>query len=93
MIFLRIVFRNKRLEGNHHLSGNLRTDADTPLECLTEIGQINADATHTDNNEDNKYRQIFRLREVHFLAAFICLYVGAEVTVGGSWLCFLLVQI
>ena len=59
------------------------------LECLAEIGQTQADTISTDNNKDNKYRQIFRLREVHFLAAFICLYVGSEFTVGGMLLLFI----
>ncbi|KAI0087346.1 MFS general substrate transporter [Irpex rosettiformis] len=67
IVFLHFVFRGKRLE-----------------ECLAEIGQTRTDATSSSaNSDENKYRQIFRLREVHFLAAFICLYVGVEVTVGG----------
>ncbi|GJE94799.1 MFS general substrate transporter [Phanerochaete sordida] len=51
-------------------------------ECLEEIGQAR---THTAvaNLEDNKYGQIFRLREVHLLAFFILIYVGVEVTLGG----------
>ena len=36
-------------------------------------------------NEGNKYRQIFRLREVHLLAAFLLVYVGVEVTIGGQY--------
>ncbi len=56
-------------------------------ECLSEIGQTRTDATlntSSNSNNENKYRQIFRLREVHYLAAFVCLYIGTEVTVGGS---------
>lgn len=51
-------------------------------ECLAETGQT---ITHTTaaNIEDSKYRQIFRLRELHLLAFFILIYVGVEVTLGG----------
>lgn len=41
--------------------------------------------TATANHEESKYRQIFRLREVHFLAIFILIYVGVEVTLGGEF--------
>ena len=54
-----------------------------PLVCLAESGQAVIHTT-TANHEDNKYRQIFRLREVHLLAIFILLYVGVEVTLGGK---------
>ncbi|KAI0074463.1 MFS general substrate transporter [Panus rudis PR-1116 ss-1] len=54
----------------------------TQDECLREIGQTPED--HSDSSrQDNKYRQIFRLREVHLLAFFILIYVGVEVTLGG----------
>lgn len=36
------------------------------------------------NYHDNKYKQIFRLRALHFLAFFIFVYVGVEVTIGGA---------
>ncbi|KAI0759756.1 MFS general substrate transporter [Irpex lacteus] len=54
-------------------------------ECLAEIGQAHTETGSTDNNNnnENKYRQIFRLKEAHIIAAFVCLYVGVEVTVGG----------
>ena len=58
------------------------------LDCLAEIGQARTETTVA-NNEENKYRQIFRLREVHFLAFFILIYVGVEVTLGGSFLSLL----
>ena len=53
------------------------------LDCLAEIGQARTETTAA-NHEENKYRQIFRLREVHFLAFFILIYVGVEVTLGGN---------
>ena len=55
-------------------------------ECLIETGQAQTHTT-TANNEDNKYRQIMRLREVHLLAFFILIYVGTEVTLGGQLKC------
>ena len=36
------------------------------------------------NHEDSKCRQIFRMREVHLLAFFVLIYVGVEVTLGGT---------
>ncbi|KAI0701345.1 MFS general substrate transporter [Cytidiella melzeri] len=51
-------------------------------ECLAEINQARTE-TAVANHEENKYRQIFRQREVHFLAFFILIYVGVEVTLGG----------
>lgn len=35
-------------------------------------------------SDEGKYKQIFRLRALHLLALFIFVYVGTEVTVGGS---------
>ncbi|KIP01300.1 hypothetical protein PHLGIDRAFT_367247 [Phlebiopsis gigantea 11061_1 CR5-6] len=37
----------------------------------------------TADQAHGKYRQIFRLREVHLLAFFVLAYVGVEVTLGG----------
>lgn len=51
------------------------------LECLAESGQSVAQTTTA--NEENKYRQIFKLREMHLLAFFVLVYVGTEVTLGG----------
>ncbi|OCH86759.1 MFS general substrate transporter [Obba rivulosa] len=51
-------------------------------ECLAEIGQPPSEKAAS-TNEDNKYKQIFRMRAVHYLAFFILIYVGVEVTIGG----------
>ena len=53
------------------------------LECLAESGQT-VIRTATAEQEAGKYRQIFRLREVHLLAFFVLTYVGVEVTLGGA---------
>lgn len=54
-------------------------------ECFAETGQATRHTPTTDNhdNKGNKYKQIFRLRELHLLAFFILVYVGVEVTLGG----------
>ena len=52
-------------------------------EALAEIGQ--APEPHASNDQGGKYKQIFRLRELHLLAFFILIYVGIEVTLGGKW--------
>ena len=49
-------------------------------ECLADRGYTHSEA----EGEGGKYKQIFRLRSVHFLAFFIFVYVGIEVTVGGQ---------
>lgn len=41
------------------------------------------------DSSKSKYKQMFRLKELHLLALFIFIYVGIEVTVGGNWLCIL----
>lgn len=55
----------------------------TQDECLADIGQEPPEKTAESESEESKYKQIFRLRELHLLALFIFIYVGVEVTVGG----------
>ncbi|KAG2343075.1 MFS general substrate transporter [Suillus weaverae] len=49
-------------------------------ECLSEIGIVDVDIS---TSEHSHLRQIFANKDVHLLASFLLLYVGAEVTVGG----------
>ncbi|KIJ59387.1 hypothetical protein HYDPIDRAFT_33252 [Hydnomerulius pinastri MD-312] len=49
-------------------------------ECLAQIGITD---TEKGTSERSPFRQIFALKDVHLLAAFILCYVGAEVTLGG----------
>ena len=37
-------------------------------------------------NGESKYKQMFKLRSLHLMAIFILVYVGVEVTLGGSFL-------
>jgi fucose permease len=58
---------------------------------MREIGE---GAELDDINEEAKkghFQQIMRLRAVHLLAAFIILYVGTEVTIGG-WIVTFIIQ-
>ncbi|KAH9939471.1 MFS general substrate transporter [Amylocystis lapponica] len=56
----------------------------TQEQCLAAIGQA---PSETGNSTDNKYKQIFRMRPLHLLAVFTFIYVGTEVTIGGSLVC------
>lgn len=49
--------------------------------CLAEIGQM---PDRGSGSDANKYKQIFGLRALHLMAMFILLYVGIEVTLGGT---------
>ncbi|KAK7684562.1 hypothetical protein QCA50_012509 [Cerrena zonata] len=53
----------------------------TQDEAFAEIGQEPDE--HSSSNQGSKYRQMFKLRELHLLAFFILIYVGVEVTLGG----------
>ncbi|EED85044.1 predicted protein [Postia placenta Mad-698-R] len=72
----------------------------TQNECLAAIGEdlpqtgAPGDGAHmtggaANDSSKSKYKQMFRLKELHLLALFIFIYVGIEVTVGGNWLCIL----
>ncbi|TFK92343.1 MFS general substrate transporter [Polyporus arcularius HHB13444] len=53
-------------------------------DCLAEAGQPPShEESSTTDNSGSKYKQMFRLRSLHFLAFFALLYVGVEVTLGG----------
>lgn len=48
---------------------------------MEKIGQ---GATEKDTSNENKFRQILGQKTVHLLAFFILVYVGVEVTIGGT---------
>ncbi|KAI0694037.1 major facilitator superfamily domain-containing protein [Cytidiella melzeri] len=50
--------------------------------ALADVGQAKTE-TAAVSHDENKYCQIFRLKEVHFLATMLLLYVGIGVTIGG----------
>ena len=49
---------------------------------LAESGDLRQDPEAVSTN---KYKQIFNVREVHFLAMFALIYVGVEVTIGSAY--------
>ncbi|CCL99205.1 uncharacterized protein FIBRA_01220 [Fibroporia radiculosa] len=51
----------------------------TQSDAMAEAGQ----ATEEPVTSGNLYRQIMRLKEVHYLATFSLIYVGVEVSIGG----------
>ena len=60
-------------------------------ECLLESGEVltgkhEQPSGSTDSGRESKYRQIFTMKIVYLLSAFIIIYVGTEVTIGGEWL-------
>ena len=56
------------------------------VECLEAIGlAASTDGGRAADVSGNKYRQMMRLRDVHFMALFILIYVGTDVTLGGTF--------
>lgn len=53
----------------------------TQEECLADIGQAPDEGS---SSEMNYFRRVLGMRNVHLLAAFILVYVGVEVTIGGK---------
>ena len=49
-------------------------------EVMAEAGQ----APDEPAESSNLYRQIMRLKELHYLAVFSLIYVGVEVSIGGT---------
>jgi fucose permease len=81
-IVLIAVFRFKTQDGKSYTLSYI-SDIDYVLvsECLVEIGQP---VTEEGTSSDSTFRQILSQKTVHLLAFFILVYVGVEVTVGGS---------
>ncbi|KZV98102.1 MFS general substrate transporter [Exidia glandulosa HHB12029] len=59
-------------------------------EELLATGQTGEGGKTEEIDGKNKYRQIFSLRVLHYLAFFILLYVGIELTMGGWIVTFIL---
>lgn len=51
-------------------------------ELLADAGQAPAEATTVSGS---KYKQILGIKAVHFMAIFAIVYIGVEVTVGGTY--------
>ncbi|KAF7763749.1 hypothetical protein Agabi119p4_8286 [Agaricus bisporus var. burnettii] len=59
----------------------------TQDECLRLLGQ---EVSEKNEDEQSSFKQILRVKAVHFLAFFILVYVGVEVTIGGWIVTFML---
>ncbi|KAJ6497304.1 MFS general substrate transporter [Mycena sanguinolenta] len=59
-------------------------------ESLARIGQDTGDEEKEANNEQSHFRQIISIKAVHFLAVFLLVYVGVEVTIGGWIVSFMI---
>jgi fucose permease len=80
-IILVVVFRFKTQDGMSFLSMFLVDSYRSTSECLEEIGQT---IPEQGTSGDSTFRQILAHKTVNLLAFFILVYVGVEVTVGGS---------
>ena len=61
-------------------SNAIRTLTWNTAECREVIGEVHSEER---TSHDNAYLQIFRVKTVHLIAAFVLTYVGVEVTIGG----------
>ena len=52
-------------------------------EALAESGQ-NPPREEAGESGGNKYSEMFKLKSLHFMAVFIVIYIGVEVTLGGE---------
>ena len=78
--FLILVFRLKDQTGKIFLPNAILMPTITAA-CLAEIGQVSEESL---SSEKRPLLQILRLKSVHILAAFLLVYVGVEVTIGGQ---------
>ena len=84
------VFRFQRQDGTSlsrfGYPDTERTDTDGPLmitDCLREVGEVIPDRTAEVANK-GKFSQMMSYKAVHLLSLFLLIYVGAEVTIGGT---------
>jgi fucose permease len=95
-IALALIFRGRTQNGDFHLlSLPYNTHSLCTIECLAEIDQdadaetLAAMAGEREKNK-NPFISLMRLRAVHCLAAFVIIYVGTEVTIGGWTVTFII---
>ncbi len=59
-------------------------DFHLPVECLALAGEVIPESTSVTEENTSNLRNVMRSRAVHLLALFTLIYVGVEVTIGGS---------
>ena len=52
--------------------------------CLRQAGEILPDWTAVEKINDDKFGQLLRNKTVHLLSLFLMVYIGVEVTIGGT---------
>lgn len=80
-IILLWVFRMKTQDGKRLCYVLAHDVGSQHTECLAEVGEA---AGETSTSEHSTFRQILSIKTVHLLAFFILVYVGVEVTIGGT---------
>lgn len=82
-VILVCVFRFKVQDGTSDfpLWYDIRFHSWSGLECLAQIGQLTEER---ESVHGSKYKEMFKLKALHLLALFILVYVGVEVTIGGT---------
>lgn len=77
------LVRNRRTVRQSNLEFLLLFDHSS-LDCLREAGEDIPDKhSEGSNASQGKFGQLMSLKIVHVLSAFIIVYVGTEVTIGG----------
>lgn len=51
-------------------------------ECLRQAGEVVPD--ESEEIHDNKFGQLMKNKTAHLLAFFLMIYIGVEVTIGGT---------
>jgi fucose permease len=80
-----VVFRFQGQDGTS--LSPFGTDTDRALiitDCLREVGEVIPDKAAEDVAEKGKFSQMMSYKAVHLLSLFLLIYVGAEVTIGGT---------
>jgi len=81
-IFLIVVFQFKTQDGTFFIFWAGTRSTDYFAECLIEGGEPMPERSSVD--EQNKFKTVMTTSSVHYLALFILLYVGVEVSIGGK---------
>ena len=55
--------------------------------CLRLAGEILPDRSHSEEINEDKFSQLMKNKTVHLMAIFLMVYIGIEVTIGGTIIC------
>jgi len=86
-----IFFRGKAAEGiSYHLSRIRKVTNNSKTVILAEMGIVHHDPRRTTAEGDSGFRAIMKRKLLHIMVAFVFVYVGTEVTVGGWIVTFII---